>query len=176
MKKEKKELRAALTLSIKGLILREVRRLQLEQADSPSFILDEMAHSIEEAKREIMGMARFMEAKERDALLRRLIVKSVDEEIEQRVQVRRNRCLRCIHVRYFDEAGSSHVRLPLRTGRARVIGCETEPHASHMECREFIERPIASLLEDYPGEMAFLYEIREMFEQLEEIWEDYLTR
>jgi hypothetical protein len=29
--------------------------------------------------------------------------------------------------------------------------------------------------EDYLNEMAFLYEVKEIFEQLEEIW-DYLTR
>jgi hypothetical protein len=176
MPREKMELRKALKLAVKGLILQEVRVLQFEQARSPSFILGEMAHSVEEAKREIMGMVRFMDAKERDALLRRLIVQSVDEEIEQTVRVRRNRCLRCIHVRYFDEAGSSHVRLPLRTGRARVIGCETKPHASHVECRKFIESPVVSLLEDYLSEMAFLYRVREMFEQFEGIWDDYLTK
>jgi hypothetical protein len=45
-----------------------------------------------------------------------------------------------------------------------------------VECRKFIESPVVSLLEDYLSEMAFLYRVREMFEQFEGIWDDYLTK
>jgi hypothetical protein len=45
----KKELRGLLILAIKTLILQEVRVLQLEQVYTPSFVMDEMVRSIQEA-------------------------------------------------------------------------------------------------------------------------------
>jgi len=172
----KKELREALKLAIKGLILQEVRILQLEQAHSPAFILDEMARSIQEAKKEIMGMVRLMPVKERDIVIKRLILQSVSEEIDQAIQMRRNRCLRCIHMRFYDEERTAHISLPLRTSRAQIIGCDQSRPSSRARCRRFLETTRAISLEDYLDEMALFYELREMFGQFEEIWKNYLTR
>jgi hypothetical protein len=172
MMPKERVLREALRIAIKALIIQEVRVLQLEQACSPAFIIDEMALSIQEAKRQVIDLVRFMPTKERNALIKRLIRQSVDEEIDRSIQVRKNRCLRCIHVRYFDEAGSPHVNLPIGTGRARVIGCEV---TSKVQCRSFSENAMATPIEEYLSEIAFFYEVKEMFDQFEEIW-DYLTK
>jgi len=172
----KKELREALKFAIKGLILQEVRVLQLEQAHSPSFILDEMVRSIQEAKKEIVGLVRLMPVKERDILIKRLILQSVNEEIDQAIQMRKNRCLRCIHMRFYDEERTAHISLPVRTSRAQVIGCDQSRPASRARCRRFLETTRAISLEDYLDEMALFYELREMFDQFEEIWKNYLTK
>ena len=172
MRAEKKELRRALKLAIKGLIIQEVRLLQLEKSRPPAFILDEMARSIQEAKSQVMTLVRLMPPKERNLLIKRLVRQSVDEEIDQAIRVRKTRCFRCLHVRYFDEAGSSHVNLPFGMERAYVIGCEVTPVG--IQCQNFVESSRAFSTEDYLNEMAFLYEVKEMFDQFEEIW-DYLT-
>jgi hypothetical protein len=173
MRSEKKELRQALKLAIKGLILQEVRLVQLEKSHPPAFILDEMSRSIQEAKNQVMTLVRLMPAKERNVLIKRLVRQSVDEEIDQAIQVRKTRCFRCLHVRYFDEAGSSHVNLPFGMERAHMIGCEITPPG--IQCQNFIERSMAFSAEDHLNEMALLYEVKEMFDQFEEIW-DYLTK
>jgi len=173
MASEKKEERKALRLAIKTLILQEVRAIQHEQVHSPAFIIDDMARSIQEAKRQIMVLVRLLPLKERNVLIKRLIRQSIDEEIDQAIHVRKTRCLRCIHVRYFDNAGSSHIRLPFGMERAHLIGCEITP--AGIQCQNFAESRTAVSIEDYLGEMSFLYEVREMFEQFEEIW-DYLTQ
>jgi hypothetical protein len=173
MRSEKKELRQALKLAIKDLILQEVRLLQLEKSSPPAFILDEMARSIQEAKSQVMALVRLMPSKERDPLIKRLVRQSVDEEIDQAIRVRKTRCFRCLHVRYFDEVGSSHVNLPFGMERAHVIGCEITP--AGIQCKTFTESSTAVSTEDYLNEIAFLYEVKEMFDQFEEIW-DYLTR
>jgi hypothetical protein len=172
----KKELKEALKLAIKGLIIQEFRVLQLEQAHCPGFIIDEMARSIEEAKRQIITLVGFMPLKERDALIKRLIRRSVDEEIDHAIQVRRTRCFRCVHVRYFDDTGTSYGVFPSIRDRARVMGCEVIRPASGMECRSFIENPLTISMGDYLDEMSIFYEVKEMFDQLEKIWEDYLTK
>jgi hypothetical protein len=173
MRSEKKELRQALKLAIKGLIIQEVRLLQLEKSRPPAFILDEMARSIQEAKSQVTALVRLMPPRERDVLVRRLVRQSVDEEIDQTIQVRKTRCFRCLHVRYFDEVGSSHVNLPSGMERAHVIGCEITP--AGIQCQDFVESSMAVSAEEYLNEMAFLYEVKEMFDQFEEIW-DYLTK
>ena len=174
MRSEKKELRQALKLAIKGLIIQEVRLLQLEKSRPPAFILDEMARSIQEAKSQVMALVRFMPPKERDALIKRFVRQSADEEIDQAIQVRKTRCFRCLHVRYFDEAGSSHVNLPFGMERAHVIGCEIT--RAGIQCQNFIESSLAVSIGDYLDEMSLFYEIRQMFDQVEKIWGDYLTR
>jgi hypothetical protein len=173
---KRKELREALKLAIKGLIVQEVRVIQLHQSYPPRFILDEMAHSIEEAKRQVMALVRLMPPKEREALIKRLIHQSVDEEIDQSIRVRKKRCLRCIHVRYFDEAGLPHATLPVGEERAQVIGCEVISSPSGIECRNFDETPLAASIDDYLDEMSVLYEVKDMFDHIERIWEDYLTK
>jgi hypothetical protein len=169
----KKELREALRLAIKTLIIQEGRVLQLERTYTPSFIIDEMARSIQEAKREIISLVRLMPSKERNALIKRLIRQSVDEEIDQGVQVRKNKCFRCIHVRYFDEEGSPYANLPIGIIQVQIMGCDEIRTASKDRCRRFAERARATSLEDYLSEMALLYELREMFKRFEEIWREY---
>ena len=169
----KKELREALKLAIKDLIIQEVRVHQLEESNTPSFVIDEMVRSVQEAKRQVIALVRLIPPKERNALIKRLIRQSVDEEIDQAIQVRKPRCFRCIHIRYFDDVGSSHIRLPFGRGQARVIGCEITP--TGIQCQNFTESRSAISIEDYLSEMALLYEAREMFEEFDEIW-DYLTR
>jgi len=175
MESKKKELRQALKLVIKNLIIQEVRVIQLEQS-SPPFMIDEMIRSIEEAKRQVTALVRRMPQRERESLVKRLIRQSVDEEIDQAIRVRQKRCFRCVHVRYFDEAGASHSTLPIGEERARVIGCEVMSSPSGMECQSFVENPLAISIGDYLEEMSILYEVKEMFDQFERIWEDYLTR
>ncbi len=176
MQEEDKKLKEAIRLTIKILILQEVRVLQLEQTHSPSMVMDEIIRSIQEAKREIISLVRWMAPKERNALIKRVIRQSVDEEIDQAIKVRKNKCLRCMHVRYVDEGGTPHIDLPIRKGRAWMIGCEITPAPSKIQCKGFIESSVATSLEDYLMDMAFLYEIKEMFDRFEEIWKDYLTK
>jgi hypothetical protein len=54
-----------------------------------------------------------------------------------------------------------------------MIGCEITPPG--IQCQNFIERSMAFSAEDHLNEMALLYEVKEMFDQFEEIW-DYLTK
>jgi hypothetical protein len=173
MTPEEKELRNALRLAIKILIIREVRVLQLERAYAPSFIIYEMARSIQEAKRQVISLIRLMPSKERNVLIKRLIRQSIDEEIDQGVQVRKNKCFRCIHVRYFDEEGSSYVNLSIGIRQVQIMGCDEIRAASKGRCRRFVERARATSLEDYLSEMALFYELREMFKRFEEIWGEY---
>ena len=176
MEARKKELREALKSAIKGLIIQEVRVIQLEQSSLPPFVRDEMVRSIEEAKRQVIDLVRLMRPRERETLIRRLIRQSVDEEIDQAIRVRQKRCFRCVHVRYFDEAGVSHAAFPIGEERARVIGCEMISSPSGVECRSFIETALAISIGDYLDEVSVLYEVRQMFDQFERIWEDYLTK
>ena len=176
MDSRKKELREALKLVIKNLIIQEVRVIQLEQSSSPPFMIDEMIRSIEETKRQVTALVRLMRPRERESLIKRLIRQSVDEEIDQAIRVRRKRCFRCIHVRYFDESGASHSTFPIGEERARVIGCEMISSPSGVECRSFVESSLAISIGDYLDEMSTLCEVKEMFDQFERIWEEYLTR
>jgi hypothetical protein len=176
MESRKKELREALKLAIKSLIIQEARVIQLEKSSSPPFVLDEMVRSIEEAKRRVSALVRLMRPKERETLIKRLIRQSVHEEIDQAIRVRQKRCFRCTHVRYFDEAGAPHAAFPIGGERARVIGCEMISSHSGDECRTFIESSLAISIGDYLDEVSLLYEVRQAFDQFEKIWEDYLTK
>jgi hypothetical protein len=176
MEARKRELREALKLAIKGLIIQETRRTQLEQSSPPPFILDEMVRSIEEAKRRVSALVRLMRPKERETLIKKLIRQSIDEEIDHAIRVRQKRCFRCTHVRYFDETGAPHAAFPIREERARVIGCEMISSPSGVECRSFVESSLAISTGDYLDEMSIFYEVKEMFDQFEKIWEDYFTR
>ena len=172
----KRELREALKLAIKSLIIQEVRRTQLEQSSPAPFVLDEMIRSIEETKRQVIALARLMPPKERELLVKRLIRQSVDEEVDQAIRVRQKRCFRCIHVRYFDDAGAPHSAFPTGEQRARVIGCEMISSPSGVECRSFTESFLAISIGDYLDEVGIFYEVKEMLDQFEKIWEDYLTK
>ena len=167
------ELIEALRSAIKALIIQEVRLLRTEQVHPSPFVIREMKRSIHETKTRVIALVRSMDSDERNLLIKRMVDQSVEEEIDEAIEARKNKCLRYIHIRYFDETGTAHIRLPLRTGRARHIGCEKLP-APGTQCQEFIEKWSAVPIEEYLGEMSFFYEVEEMFKRFDEIW-DYLT-
>ena len=173
MAPNQRETKKALRMGIKALIIQEVRVLQLERAYTPSFISDEMARSIQEAKRQVILLVRLMPSKERNALIKRLIRQSIDEEIDQGIQVRKNKCIRCAHGRFYDELGTPHMNLPIRINRVQTIGCDKLQPSLRKSCRRFVETARATSIESYLDEMALLYELREMFERFNELWKDY---
>jgi hypothetical protein len=170
-----KELRQAIKLGIKTLIIQEVRLLRLERSFTPHIIIDEMSDSIRDTKREIVKLTRAMDNKERSALLKKMIQQALDEEIDQAIELRKTRCIRCIHGRFYDEAGTAHVNLPVKT-RAETIGCDKLQPSLRKSCRRFVETSQAVSLEGYLNEMTLLYEFRELISRIEEIWKGYLTK
>jgi len=170
-----KELREAVRLGIKTLIIQEVRLLRLERAFTPPLVMDEMARSIQETKKTIIQLTRAIKEKERTALLKRMIHQVVDEEIDRAIEWRKTRCIRCLHGRFYDETGTAHVNLPVRT-QAKTIGCDKFRPNLKNRCRRFVEISMADSLDHYLNEMTLLYEFREVIDQIEEIWKDYLTK
>jgi hypothetical protein len=169
-----KELREAIKLGVRTLIIQEVRLLRLEHAFTPHIMIDEMSRSIQETKKEIVKLTRAMAQKERGALLKRMIHQAVDEEIDRAIELRKTRCIRCLHGRFYDEAGTAHVGLPVRT-RAEKIGCDKLRPSLRKSCRRFVEISKAASLDQYLNEMTLLYEFRELTDKIEEIWKEYLT-
>lgn len=170
-----KELRKAIRLGIKTLILQEVRLLRLERAFTPHVMIEEMSHSIQETKRGIIKLTRPMDNKERTVLLKRVIRQAVDEEIDRAIELRKTRCIRCLHGRFYDEAGTGHVDLPVKT-LAETIGCDKLRPNLRKNCRRFVEMSMAASLDDYLNEITFLYEFRGVLDRIEEIWKDYLAK
>jgi hypothetical protein len=173
---KERELKESLKSAIKSLILQEIRLSRLEQTFTPPFVIDEMVRSIQETKRRVIGLVRLLPSKERNTFVKRLIRQSLDEEVDLAFKVRKNRCFRCVHVRYFDDEGTAHLSLPVRIGRAQIIGCEMVSTPSGVRCQEFIESSTATSVEDFFGEITFFYEVKEMFDQFDEIWEEYLIK
>src|SRR4030066_1619579 len=136
MASKKKELREVLRLGIKTLIIQEVRLLRLERSFTPHIIIDEKSHSIQYTKKEIVKLTKAMAQKERAALLRKMIRQAVDEEIDQAIQLRKTRCIRCLHGRFYDEAGTAHANLPVKT-RAEAVGCDKLRPSLRKSCRRF---------------------------------------
>jgi hypothetical protein len=170
-----KELKRAIKIGIKTLIIQEVRLLRLERSFTPHIIIDEMSHSIQDTKREVVKLTKAVAQKERAALLRRMIRQAVDEEIDQAIELRKTRCVRCLHGRFYDEAGTAHVNLPVKT-RAQTIGCDKLRPSLRKSCRRFVEMSTAASLDLYLNEMTLLYEFRELIDRIEEIWKDYFTK
>ena len=164
-----RELRDAIKLGIRTLILQEVRLLRLERSFTPHVVLDGMSQSIRETKREIIKLTRVMAQKERTILLKRMIRQAVDEEIDKAIQLRKTRCIRCLHGRFYDEADIAHVGLPVKT-RAERIGCDKLRPSLRKSCRRFVETSKAATLDQYLNEMTLLYEFRELTDRFEEIW------
>jgi hypothetical protein len=169
------ELRKVIKMGIKTLILQEVRLLRLEPTFTPPFIMDEISLSIQDTKKEIVKLTKAMAQKERAALLRRMIRQAVDEEIDRVIQLRKARCVRCLHGRFYDEAGKAHESLPVKT-MAENIGCDKLQPSLRKSCRRFVEISTATSLNQYLNEMTLLYEFRDVINQIEEIWKDYLTK
>ncbi|HYA90367.1 MAG TPA: hypothetical protein VEK32_02585 [Thermodesulfobacteriota bacterium] len=169
-----KELRAAIKLGLRTLIIQEVRLLRLEHAFTPHIMLDEMSRSIQETKKEIVNLTRTMAQTERTVLLKRMIRQAVDDEIDRAIQLRKTRCVRCLHGRFYDEAGTAHMNLPVGT-RAEKIGCDKLRPSLKKSCRRFVEISKAASLDQYLNEMTLLYEFKELIDKIEEIWKEYLT-
>jgi hypothetical protein len=172
----------SLKSTIRVLVIQEVRYLRTEQACPSPFLLDEMKRSIQEAKVRVMSLTRSMDPHERNLLIKRIIDQSVDEEVDEVIEARKNKCLRCVHIRYVDEAGSAHFDLPYGVDRegacdvtALQICCENAPTPG-ASCEEFREKRSALPLGEYLTEIRFFYEVREMLDRLEEIWDEYLNR
>ena len=170
-----KELKQALEPAIKVLILQEVRLLQMGRSLTPSFVISEISRSMQETKGQVSSQVRLMSQKERNALVKKMIHQSLDEEIDRATELRRDRCLRCVHVRYFDGSGISHEEFLCREDCIRGVGCVIEGQTPGIHCRRFTESSKGVSLGDYLEQMTLLYELREMFDEMEEVWE-YLTR
>jgi len=172
---QKKELKRAIKIGVKTLIIQEVRFLRLEHSVIPHMIIDQLSHSIRESKKEIVKLAKAMAQRERAAFLRKMIRQAVDEEIDQAIQLRKTRCIRCLHGRFYDEAGTAHVNLPVKT-RAQSIGCDKLRPSLRKSCRRFVEMSTATSLDQYLNEMTLLYEFRDVISRIEEVWRDYLAK
>jgi hypothetical protein len=175
MPKGKREMTEALKPTIKVLILQEVRLLQMGRSLTPSFVISEISRSIQEAKGQMSARVRFMSQKERNALVKKMIRQSLDEEIDRATELRRERCFRCVHVRYFDGSGTSHAAFLCREDCIRAVGCAIEGQTPGVHCRSFSESSRGVSLGAYLEQMTLLYELREMFDEMEEVW-DYLTK
>ena len=141
-----------------------------------------MKRSIQEAKDRVRALTRSMDPHERNRLIKQIVDQSVEEEIDEAIEARKNKCLRCIHIRYFDETGEAHPDLPHGVGgegtcdvSALQICCENPPIPGG-SCEKFTEKLSALPLEEYLGEIRFFYVVREMLDRLDEIWEEYLNR
>ena len=99
-----KELRKVLRSGVKTLVLHEVRLLWMNQVSAPEIVRNEISRLLEETKREIIRLTRTVSYKERASLLRRLIQQAVDDEIDRAIALRKNRCLRCTHGRFYDRS------------------------------------------------------------------------
>jgi hypothetical protein len=169
-----KELREALKLGIRTLVIQEVRLLRLERSFTPHLIINEMSRSIQDTKKEIVKLTKSIAQKEKAILLKKMIRRAVDEEVDRAIELRKTKCIRCLHGRFYDEAGTAHASLPLKT-RAETIGCDKLRPNLKKSCRRFVETSQAASLEDYLNEMTLLYEFRDVISRIEEIWKGYLT-
>lgn len=169
-----KELREALKLGIRTLVIQEVRLLRLERSFTPHLIINEMSHSIQDTKKEIVKLTKSIAQKEKAVLLKKMIRRAVDEEVDRAIELRKTKCIRCLHGRFYDEAGAAHASLPLKS-RAETIGCDKLRPNLKKSCRRFVETSQAASLEDYLNEMTLLYEFRDVISRIEEIWKGYLT-
>jgi len=168
--------REAIRLGIKTLIVQEVRLLRLERTYTPHFIVDEMSHSIQDTKNEIVRLTKAMAQKERAVLLKKMIRRAVDEEIDRAIRLRGTKCIRCLHGRFYDERGTAHFNLPIGASEVRTVGCDELQPSLRKNCRRFVETARGASLEDYLNEMTLLYEFRELIGRIEEIWKDYLAK
>jgi hypothetical protein len=172
---QQRELKKAIKAGIKTLILQEVRLSRLERAFTPFVMTDEMSYSIQETKKMIIKLTRSMDHKKRTVLLKRMVCQAVDEEIDRAIELRKTKCIRCLHGRFYDEAGTAYVNLPVKT-RAVAIGCDQLRPGLRKSCRRFVEMSIAASLDDYFNEVTFLYELKDVLYRIEEIWKDYFTK
>jgi hypothetical protein len=170
-----RELKEAIKLGIRTLIIQEIRLLRLEHTFTPPFIIDEISHSIQDTKKQIVKLTKTMAQKERAILLKRMIREAMDEEIDRAIELRKTRCIRCLHGRFYDEAGTAHANLPVKT-RAETVGCDKLRPSLRKSCKRFLEMSTTASLDQYLNEMTLLYEFRDVIHRIEEVWKNYLTK
>ena len=166
-------MRKALKLAIETLVHQEVRLLRLGQMEAPTLVVQEVSYAIRESKRQVIDLTQSMAQKERVTLIKTLIQEAMDEEIERSLRMRKIRCLRCSHMRYYDHERTPYVNFPIGIHPVEVIGCD-EIRPAGVECKRFVEKRGARSLGDHLDEMALLYELRETLLQIKKIWEEYL--
>jgi len=171
-----KELRETIKLGIKTLIIQEVRLLRLERTFTPHIILDGVSHSIQETKREITKLTKAIAQKERGVFLKKMVRQVVDEEIDRAIQLRKTKCIRCLHGRFYDEEGTAYLNLPVGVHQAQTVGCDKLRPDLRKRCRRFVEISMGFSLEHHLHEVTLLYELREIMDRVEEIWKDYLNK
>jgi len=167
-----KALISALLKEIKILVIQEIRLLKLKKTFTPEILIDDLLRSIHDTKREIVRLSRGIPFKERKKLLQKMLKKAINEEIDQVIKFRTNRCIRCIHGRFYDYSEIAYERLPYDYHLIKGIGCDRERISSPMKCKRFVELSSFSL-EDYLNDLIFYYEFREWIDQIEEIWQEY---
>lgn len=171
MGRRKREDWVALQREIKSLVLQELRLLRMDEGFLPDFLVSAIRESIREAQRTVEGLLSGMDEKEKRRLLRKMVRQAVDEEVDQVVELRRAKCLRCTHRRFYDEAGVAHLHLPPGgkvTGRVSrmVIGCDQVRPDLRRKCTRFVEeRPLGSV-DQLIDEIGLLYEVREALSRL----------
>jgi hypothetical protein len=170
-----KDLREALKLGIRSLVIQEVRLLRLEQSFTPRLIINELSHSIQDTKKEIVKLTKSIAQKEKAVLLKKMIRRAVDEEVDRAIELRKTKCIRCLHGRFYDKEGTAYANLPVKT-RAETIGCDKLRPGLKKSCRRFVEMSMAASLDQYLNEMTLLYEFRDVISRIEEVWKDYLTK
>jgi hypothetical protein len=153
---------------------RKVKASSFLTGFTPNIVIDEMSRSIQDTKRELVKLAKPMGQRERTLLLKRMIRQAVDEEIDRAIELRKTKCIRCLHGRFYDEGGTAHLNLPIGAHRAQTIGCDKLRPNLRKSCRRFVEISMGPSLDDYLDEMILLYEVRDVIDRLEEIWRDYL--
>lgn len=161
---------------VQRLVVQEIRLLQLEQSFTPQIIIDEISRSIQEIKSEMIRLTRGLSDKKRTTLLKEMIYQAIDEEIDHLVDLRKTRCIRCIHGRFYDDGGKAYIHLPLGDHRAQSIGCDEFRTDLRESCHRFVEIPFGSSWNHFLKEMTLLYEFRDWIDQIEEIWKDYLIK
>ncbi len=115
----------SLRSAIRVLIIQEVRLLRTEEVYPSPFVTGEVKRSIQETKGQVTALLRSMDQQERNRLLKETINQVLEEEMDLAIQARKDRCLRCIRLKYFDQAGKGHQQLPVGEDRAETMGCET---------------------------------------------------
>jgi hypothetical protein len=168
----KKEIREKLKPEIENLVCQEVRLMHFGRIRTPALLVEEITVSIKELKREVSDLTQSLAQKERISVIRKLIQEALDDEIERTIQQRGNFCLRCAHMRFYDEELSPHAAFPTGTKRARAIGCDRLQPVSKERCERFLETSYPLSVMDYMDELDLLYELRDMFKEMEEVWGD----
>ncbi len=167
----KKKLKDSLKPAVENLVCQETRLIHFKRMGAPSFVMEGTVEAIKELKRELVSLMQPVGQRERSGLIKEMIGEAVEEEIERTVRQRGNPCLRCTHLRYYDWEMTPHEEFPMGANPAKAIGCDELQPLSRVRCERFVETVGAVSAEEYIEEMNLLYELREMFQEMKEIWE-----